>query len=149
MIILKKSRSGFDFRSCIARDEPRQAKFEACQIMRALNCFVVDILSDVPLSIPDRSLVISVSCEIARIVKMPRAIILFSCPKENRYILGDTTNLAGLRKADTMARDSNGIPGGILPASERPPNADRYIAHRYLWSLRIAYDRCIKYARAM
>lgn len=134
MIFLKKSRSGFDFQNFIARDEPRRTKFEACQIMRALNCFVVDILSDVPLSIPDRSLVISVSCEI---VEMPRAIILFSCPKENRYILGDTTNLAGLRKAETMARDSNGIPGGILPASERPPNADRYIAHRYLWSLRI------------
>lgn len=45
----------------------------------------------------------------------------------------------------TMARDSNGIlPRGILRASERFPNADRYIAHRYLWSLGIAYDSCIK-----
>lgn len=63
------------------RDEPRPAKFEACQIMRALNCFVVDILFDVPLSIPDRSLVISVVCEIARI-EMPRAIFL---SKENIF----------------------------------------------------------------
>jgi len=73
--------------------------FDTCQITSVLNCFVVDTLLDVPLSIPDRPLVIPTHCEITRIVEMPRTLIFF-CPKENRYILDVTTSPAtGLRKA--------------------------------------------------
>jgi len=98
---------------------------------------------DVPLSIPGRSLVIPAHCEIARIVEIPRTIICF-CPKKNRYILDVKTNPAtGLRKA-WWRRETITV-FCILRASERPPNVDRYIAHRYLQSLGIAYNSCIKW----